>query len=500
MKAFFWIRWTFILSLIGLGGPLWAETETVAIRSTQDIPPLVQNYNYDLKLLAENIRSAQASLLNAQGQYYYPELSTDFDYVDNRRQPNNPFQPARVKSFFWEVQAQQQFPQGVKTQFGISNLRDTLFQSDPPNPLLPFPQDFNQPVMFLNVSVDVLQDLLGYITRKELKLSALDYETSLLTSILFRHKMTVSAINLFLQTVNLQSQEALRRQIISEFSRLRSDLQTQLNRSIGDRGDVDRVDRLIATAQTDIIRLEQNRDVVVKNLQNILGVSGQSTVSPHESSGQILKKTRDCEDSFLSSPFSTAYSQEFDLLQKEQSKGDLNAKILRRQRLPNISIEGGISTTGTDPSIGGSFNELVNFDRPVYMAGVRFSWLISPKRIRAAKEAAVVAANTPSIDYDKLVHERKLLWEETQQKIRRLRKEYQTLLKAVQSGKGEVGDLIERFNQGRVSVFQLSEARVELFRLQVAAEALKFQRTQNLLETLQLFDQFQCPLLPVWHS
>jgi len=492
--------WLWVLLFFFAISPVRASDETALIQSSRDIPPLVQNYNYDLKLLAENIREAQASLLNLQGQYYYPELKTEFNYLDDRQQPNNPFQPARERDFFWEVRTEQKLPQGVTTKFGVSNLRSTIFQSDPPNPLLPYPADFNEPVVFLNVTVDVLQDLLGYITRKELRLSNLDYDTAVLTSVLFRHKMTVSAINLFMQTINLQSQEALRRQIIAEFSRLRTDLQVKLGRSIGDRGDLDRVNRLIATAQTDIIRLQKNRDVVVKNLQNILGISGNSQVKPGENSEALLEKTRGCEQEFLQAEFSPQFSREFELFKLEKTKGDLQAKIYRRQRLPNISLEGSVSTTGTDPTLGGSFNEVANFDRPIYMAGVKFSWPLSPKRIRAAKEAAMASSNYPSIDYDKLLHERKLLWQETQQNIRHLREEYETTLKALRAGKGEVADLISRFDQGRVSFFQLSEARVELFRLQVAAEALKIQRTENLLETLQLFDQFQCPLIPVWHS
>ncbi len=500
MKSLFYLFILLIAVICPVLNPRAAAEESVIIKSSRDIPPLVKDYNYDLKLLAERIREAQASLLNLQGQYFYPELKTEFNYLDDRQQPNNPFQPARVRDFFWEVKAEQKLPQGVTTRAGVSNLRSTIFQSDPPNPLLPYPADFNQPVVFLKVSVDVLQDLLGYITRKEIKISLLDYDTAVLTSILFRHKMTVSAINLFLQTINLQGQEALRRQIIKEFSRLRGDLQNQLSRSIGEKGDLDRVNRLIATAETDIIRLKKNRDVVVKNLENILGISGNSQVLPQEDSLQLLKRTQECEKVFLASQFSPEFSREFDLLNLEKSKGDLNAKIFRRKRLPNVSIEGGVSTTGTDPNVGSSFNEVVNFDRPIYSAGVKFSWPLSPLRIRAANQAAIVSEQTPSIDYDKILHERKLLWEETQGNIRHLQKEYQTILKAIQAGKGEVSDLISRFDQGRVSLFQLSESRIELFRLQVVAESLKFQRTQNLLETLQLFDQFQCPLLPMWHS
>ena len=473
--------------------------ETVSIGTLQDIPPLVQNYNYDLKLLEEDIRRAQASLLNLQGQYYYPELKTEINFEDNNQEPVNPFQPARIRDFFWEVKTEQKLPQGISTEFGVSSLNSRVFQSDPPNPLLPFPQTFNQPVLFLRVSVDILQDFLGYITRKELQVSSLDYDTSVVRSVLFRHKMTVAAGTLFLQIVNLKSQKALRYGIIRAFSRLRGDIQRQLNRSLGEAGDLARVNRLIATAQADVIRLEKNRDVIIRNLQSILGISVNSQVVPEIRSQKLLKQTRKCEDRVLTTEFNASLSQEFELLAMEKNKGKLNSKIFRRQRLPDISLEGGVASTGTDPDLGGSFKEVGVFDRPIYSVGLKFSWPLSPKRLRAAKEASVAAAQTPSIEFDKIFHERKILWKRTQDNIQNLRKEYAKMIQAVRSGEKEVADLLKRFDQGRLTFFELSEVKVEVFRLKVLAEALKFQRTQNLLETLQLFNKFECPLIPDWH-
>lgn len=493
MKTF--SRFFILFSLLLPAAP-GAAQERLVLRSIEQIPPLVERGNEDLKIIQQNIRRAHAVLEDLRGDLYSPNLKTEIGFEDNQRRPESNFQSARYRDFFWRTYTEQKFPVGLQFNAGLTYHKLDLFQSDPPNPLLPFPQTFHEPALFLQARLDLMQDLLGFTTKRNMELAGLEVEVNRLQKKLLRHKLTTTASALFLQIHSAHRMNSLTRAVIGELDALKNQIAQKQQRALAEPGDVFQVERLIASRVADLPGLRRTEEGLSRSLQNLLGLSSPISIQPKLDSRSLQASLNQCEQRILGNSPSHDSSDEMVLLEKERSKAGLRGELHQRRRLPQMVLQGSITSTGTDERIGKSYQDLASWDRPIYQIGLELAWPLSPKKIRAAKELSEVENRIAELESSKLIRERQNLWKEAQRKIRFLRTEQAALRKGIGSGEKETQDLKNRYAQGRMTLFQLTQAEIELLQLKIREESLIQERIGLIYQTLQYFNKIECPLIP----
>ncbi|MFH1653488.1 MAG: hypothetical protein ABIE74_05480 [Pseudomonadota bacterium] len=481
------------LVLLICGNSYAAETD--AVSSLSDISRLVNERNFDIRILQEDVRRAQGALHQTQSQYYFPTLKGNTGYQDNRQEPISPSMPARIRDFTWDVGAEQKLPVGVTLNYGVTNSRTTYFQSDPPNALLPYPATLNEPAVYFGINIDLIKDLFGYTSRKELKISGIDALSAKIREELLRNQVNVSASSLFLQIHYLDVISDLKKEIVREFSKLEKDLELKRERSVAEEGDVYMMKKLVASNEADLTEVKRMKVSLIESLRSLLNLSSKVEIEPSLNTADVKNLTRSCEQKIITSEFKKDYSKEFMLAAEERRRGVLQSKIDKVQKLPQLALRGGITATGTENSFTKGFGEVGGFDRPIYEVGMNLSVPISPKKYQSANELSMSSRNKPQIEEDRLTQSREVYWNETVEKIKLFSTQQGQLKEALNSGVKQIYDLLKRYNQGRLSLFELTQERIELLKLRIIEANLMKSRYMNIYGTLERFDQFRCPLI-----
>lgn len=477
----------FIACSLAAATPAFAQT---SIQTPDDILNLVER-NFDLNLQKANTLRSQSSLNKLKGTIYYPRINAKGSHVDNRREPLTPFLPARSQETFWQAYLESKTPFGMNVSGGQGMLRSRFYQSDPPNPLLPYPATYYQPEAFVRASLNLSQDLLGAITRKELEIARTDLRTAQTQEALLKHKTAMVALQMFYQIPALIRIRENAKGVIGDFRVLEKSLTQKVDRYLSEKSDLMNIQKEIALQQgvvsdTDAALVEMKRSLAL-----FLG-DANLKINPKVSSGQVSGWLNSCESKILDTSFHKALTREFEMLADERKKSELSARIYKRRILPEVNAVGTIYSTGTDSTLSGGYEEMNDFDRPAYEAALTFSWQPSPPGIRAARQLGASETKAAKVQEEKRLEEQRELWGRTQENIGILRAKYSSLKTAVRSGGGEVDELKEQYGKGRMSLVELGRQRVNLLQAGIEVENAEMQRIANVLGAMQFFNRFEC--------
>ncbi len=451
--------------------------------------------NFDLKLAQENTRMAEAALNKILGNLYIPSINAQTGYQEDQRQPTNPFQPAKRTDYLESFSLESKTPVGASITVGNKLLRTYLDQSEPPNPALPYPATYYQPELFLKANISLLQDLLGFITRRQIDIARIDLMGGKLKEVVLKHQLKLVVLQLFYQIPVLERIRDLSEKAIGDFKSLSESVSRQLEHSLVEKSDFYNVQTLIAQQQATL----QDTDRAIVEIKNTIArLLGDPSllIQPRLSTSSVNQAIRSCEAKILKTSFTPQFSQQFDLLKGQKIKAEKQAKLYERMILPEVGLSTAVTATGTDNHFGSSVKEMGSLNRPVYEVGLQFSWHPAPKRFKSARQSAMAARNAAQLEEEKKVQEDKSLWDLTQKKIGLLRQKQSSLESATLASENQIIDLNQQYEKGRKTLFELTQQRINLLRIRMDLESVKRQRLENLLEPLQQFDQFQCALIP----
>ena len=131
----------------------------------------------------------------------------------------------------------------------------------------------------------------------------------------------------------------------------------------------------------------------------------------------------------------------------------------------------------------------------MYSVGLSVNWQPSIKKTLANRELARAALSSADYQLQKRVAEQRLLWENAQKNVKLLRSKHGQIYAAVDLAKQQVGELEKNYHLGRTSLFELTEQKINLLKLQIEAQSATQERVSNALLTLQYFDQVSCDLI-----
>lgn len=486
-----------IFSLVLFGGVFFfglPQAFASSISTLAQIKHHIQESNLDLKLLQHNSLKAQAQLNNIKGLFYQPHLEASFDYQDNQKQPTNPFQSARTQDAAWNVEVQQNTPFGIALKAGAGNTWSKFFQSEPVNPLLPFPASFNQPSVYLDVSVDLVQNFLGYTSRKEVQNAKIDLEISKLREQQTKNMLYLTAANLFIQHASLDKMIHTTQEIIAEFGRLERDVTSKNERNIAEISDVYKIRSLIRNQRADLLNLKRSQLAVEQSLIQLLGLESSTTIAANTQYYHVYQHMKQCEDMIHHSEFEQSQSTEVVIADRLRQRGINDSKIYLAKKLPDVTVDAKVSSTGTDPTFSGGFNEVGSFDRPVYQVGVNFSWPLSPLRGKASKQFSQATRRYAETNYKKVWQDKKISWDLSHEDLKMIKSEHDQVIDALWSAQQQMQNLRVQYDQGRLSLFQITEEKLKLLQTQQRVYALANQRFGAVVKFLQEFDGVSCEL------
>lgn len=466
----------------------------VTIQSAEDVTRWVQAQNFDIKTMTENTRAAKAALDTLKGSLYNPTLSSTASYEDSNEQPLSPFEPASYQSFFWQTYLESKTPYGMTMTLGHDLARYHFGQSDPPNALLPYPITYYQPQTYVQMSLDLAQDFLGYLTTKQIKMAELDVSAAKFQEKLLKHKMTALALDLYYQIPVLKNIRALSYKMISDFKELEASLSSKVDRSLAEKSD------LLSVQATTASQLALLRDVdrAVEGLQTSLAALLGAThieIRPNATTRSVVNNAKSCETEILNTPFDTSLTQEFAMLSDQKQKANLQGKTYKRTNIPSVTLTGEATTTGSATEFNNSYDEQNTGDWPIYSVGLNLTWQPSLKKTKANRELAKASENTADYQWRRRLMEQEQLWENTQTNITLLRTKYAQSFEAVNLAKQQVDELERNYNLGRTSLFELTQQKINLLKLQIEAQTATQERVSNVLQSLQYFDQVSCELI-----
>lgn len=474
----------------------FADEKSRQVTSLGSIQEFSTKFSLDGRIADNAIIRAQAVLKNLKGIYYNPSISADGYFEDNKTEPTNPFQPARTKEAYWNAEIEQKTPIGVTLKAGASNTWTEFFQSSPPNPLLPYPASYYQPHAFVGVEIELIQNFLGYITRREINSASLGVEIAKLKAQSINRQLYAAASSLYTQIiVNKVKREALT-EMAYYLHQLRKQVGVHEGRAIAERSDVLRIDALFKSTQADVYGVRNNIKVLEYQLLELLGLSSKSVINPKDTIVTLTHSLDLCENKILKDSFSEKKSSEILASEMDAKQRELQGNIYRRYSAPKVTLEGQAKMTGTDSNFGNSYTELSNFDRPVYRAGLNFSWPLSPLRFKASRLAAEAEYRDAKDIHEKIMNQKKFLWESSKESIKLLREKHAQFLNAVKQKENQSEQLSDQFQQGRLSLYILTEEEINRLEMKMRSLDAFQERIQSSLAFIQNFDQFYCPLAP----
>lgn len=481
------------LSLIVFTSLAVAESlDRSVITSPQDLKQLIEENNIEIKLLRERVIQVQSVTDGVRGAYN-PVLSTGAHYSDDEREPTSSFQPARVKNEHLEISLRQRTTAGIAATVGFTNDRTELFQSQPPNNLLPYPATFKQPVMFVKLEADILENFMGYISRKQLEQVELDEEVAKTQLLLVKDQLYLTSSSLFWNLQVLEEMKTLIGDILARLHELESDVLRKSERSIAEPSDVYKLKASIAKRELDILGIDKS----IENFKNIISqlVSDQGSVLivPSQQLPNIRDQIIQCENKILSHRnLDPSWSKQFAVLDKMIERASLEKNISHRQVLPNINLFASYAQTGTDTDKDESFSEMLHGDRPQSMVGVNFTLELAPSLLRAAKISGNSVLESSTLSYSSFNRESITKFLHTKEIIKNLRREDELIATSIEHEFKQMKDMNRQYKQGRISLFELVKEEGEALGTKLREKELWAQRIENVYQFLGHFDGFKC--------
>lgn len=482
--------WVFVLVFVSLHA---RADETEQIRSAQQVLDRVAAANLDLGLLHESARQTEVALGKLKGKLYFPTIKSDASYIDSKREPLSPFQSAERKDLFWQLYLESKTPAGVTLSGGQTLTRSYVGQANPVNPQLPYPKTYYQPEFFVEASLNLTQDLLGYVTRRELNLAKTDLANARVEENLLRHKLGLTALSLYYQLPLLAQMTEASRNILADFQKLERSLQTKVSRQLAEQSDLLNIRSLIAGQQAQLQNLERSTAELTRLLGLLLGDVQLKVVAP--SNMDFTQHLKTCEAALSKTTYSTELSDEFALLDQETAQAQLQTEIYKRKLWPELSLRGRVVSTGNDDgSYGAGFEEVRHYDHPVYEFGLNFSWQPSPHSFRAGRQAVTATQNTARLQQTK--REQALLqqWQQLQTNIQFLQTKQHAADQAEKLSRAQVSELDKQYYRGRISLFELTQQKMQALQNHIMATTVQQERLSNVFDSLAYFNHFQCEL------
>ena len=480
-----------------IAGPLdFAESAKKSaqriISSAKDIRQIVGSNNYDLKILGEQVKRASAVVDGIEGAYY-PMVNVDTSIMDDKKQPLSNFQPARVESMHWGATLIQRTPMGINFSAGITNDTMKLHQSDPPNDFLPYPATYSQPVLFLKMEMDILQDLMGYVSFKEWDQYKIDEEVSKMRVELIKHKLFISSSALLWNTREMMEMKSIIEEMVERFEKLEKDVAAKVKRQIAEPGDIYKLKALVAQRKADIVSLERSVREIEKAIAEILSVPEGIRFKPKRTLASLEKGVAACERDVISrGDLDTVWSMEFDLMEKNIKRGELEKEIRYRKALPELKLVGSYARTGSDSNMADGFSNMIDQDKPQIYVGLNLSWPLSASVAKSKRVFGDTALATQGMTYSKFYEGAEVFHESTKRKIHHLREEGRLSDEAVGYGRKQIDDLHKRYRQGRVSMFELVQEESSVLQSELMRKKLWVERINNIYQYLGRFDNLSC--------
>lgn len=465
------------------------------IYSLDTLKSVLATQNVDAQLALQQVESAEAMLRYTQGVYWNPMLHVAADYTDNRVQPTNPFQSARTQSSSWDVRIAQQSPVGISLEASVGNQWNKYFQAEPTNPLLPFPASYHQPNVGLRLEMDLLKNLFGYLTRREIHDKQFDMDAAVMQHAITQRKVLTSALGLYVQLVGVKQVSAVTQGMVTRLETLLRDVKAQFDRHVVDSADVDRLRAIIAARRADLAQLNTTRLSLSEALRQLVHAQAKLHLAPRETLHDLVKYAEQCDADLARAEYAESLSQEVALAALRAEQGAMQAQMTRHKRLPDMKLHAGVVSTGTDSTLGSGFNEVGSLDRPIYSVGVNFSWPLSARRGRAGAQLANATERAAALQYEQVRKAKQQRWTLGAARRASLANEHQHVQAMLSSSVQRLLDIQSQFRQGRLSLFQLTEEELQHLEFTVRAQQIMQQRVLASLTALQDFDGMTCALV-----
>ena len=467
--------------------------ETVTVKSPEDLKNLIAQNNYDIKILYQRAKQAQAIVDGVKGAYY-PVLSTDINYSDDQKEPTSNFQPARIKNEHFGISLLQRTPIGINGSIGFANDRTELFQSEPPNSMLPYPETYKQPALYVNLEVDILEDFLGYISQKQWDQVELDKEVADMQISLAQEQLYLTSSSLFWNLQAMEEMKILVREIINRLKQLESDTIEKSKRHIANPGDVYKLKASISKRELDILAIDKNINTLERAIFEMVSASGSKSIKPSKKLSDIQADIIECEDFILNQgeEIRPSWSKQFNILETRIERANLEQKILNRKTLPDIKLFAKYSQTGTDADKDDSYTEMLHGERPQLIVGINLTHELSPSLGKSARTLGEVELQHSKLAYEKFFHESETLYLHIKEKTTKLKEEDILVEQAIHYEDGQMVDINRRYKQGRVSLFELIQEEGSVLQTQLIQKELWAKRIENVYQFLTHFDNLEC--------
>lgn len=468
--------------------------KTFEIHNLKDLKQYILENNLDIKMLSEKLTKQLASYKNTFGIYTQPYLSGSFAYQDNRQEPTNPFQSARYDTVSWDVDIFQNTPFGIDFNFGLGNDWNKYYQSEPVNPALPYPQSFFQPYAYSKVNIDLVQNFLGYTSRRELQNKKINVKVQKIEKKISLRKIYSMVLSYLVEWHAIDEYLKLTKNSLNQFVKVKKDLENKYSKNLVERSDLYKIKSLVFSTKTDIFKLEKQKAQIEMNIKSILNLDEKTDIVSDLGLHKIYKYSNTCENRFLKKEFSEFSTREIQMERLLLKQSHNEADLYKIKSLPNVKLSGSVHSTGTENTFSQGISEVKSFNRPIYNVGVNFSWPLSLSRNKASRLASSSTRKIADLKLKKKLHEKKLSWINYKKQIKEFSKEFSAILTSENYERKKQKSIAEQYEQGRISLFNLTEEELNKLQLQSSVLQTKVSKVGMVLNVLSDFDAFECEL------
>lgn len=456
-----------------------------------DILKLLTDGNYELQIAAEDINLAKEQT-RVYRSTFHPSLVLKLEHLDDKKQPFTSFQTSRKKNNHISASVRQRIYYGFDFSIGIDNDNTKMFGLvDSSSPNMPRNARFYQPNVYANLSVNLSKNFLGKRDRRELNNLRLKEINSLLKKDSSLAKLYYQSIGLFWEEQSFNEMIEDIKKYIVRLSELQENTQVRVERKTAEKGDLYSLRATIASKTAEVLAIGRVSEDANTMLKLLLGIEDNVKVQPKRNLKSILKEVVKSENEILSiskvqdewSSSSAIQTNEYQIAKNSKITSDLSS-------LPDVKLYAKYSTTGTREDFSDSYSDVRKHKFPQYALGISFDIPLTTSSYHSKRALGLAQENSARLRLNKTRHNNISQLRKYQQQITKLRYEYEQILIAKKNGDALLDDLRMRYEQGRLSLFELIIEEGKILEIDIQAKKIIIARLKTLLGLYVLYDKY----------
>lgn len=346
--------------------------ENIIILDAMETAKIALSNNFDIQIYKLDNSISEEDLLKSYS-IYDTEITGEYEYDEKRLTRATTILGSRETSVSQDLTLEKKLPTGTILSLGASHSRDftdSVFATLNP---------YHEATAELSVTQPLLKDFLGIQDRNSIKITELDIDSSIYTSMGKIEEQIAKAQKAYWKLVIVYHEIGIREQILSNAEQLESVTESNFGLGAVEEAELFAVKANVKERRRGLVLTRNRLDAALNDLRLQLNLPKHIDIIPKDE-----PEIKDHIFNFTKS-IATALKnrRDYKVARNDVKSQDLSLQMKRNSLWPQLDFVGTIKKNGLDLKFAKSIREISTEDNPEYIVGFEFSFPLENSEARA---------------------------------------------------------------------------------------------------------------------